>query len=276
MVDDAVLLSFEDGVATLTFNRPDSLNAASRALMTSLERRLREVGGLAGLRCAILTGSGRAFCAGGDLIEFEAALKAGGSALIDTLRYNQDVIQMVEDLPVPVIGAVSGVAVAGGLELLLCCDIVLAAEDARLGDGHTRYGVVPAGGATVRLAERVGPGRAAQLFYTASLIDAQTAMEWGLVNEVVADGRLMERAAELARDICRASPAANRHVKALTGRTGRSDRRAGRIRAELDRFEEHIRGSDLAEGLEAFKAKRRPHYADDDQADRGDDMPARR
>ncbi len=103
----------------------------------------------------ILTGAGRAFCAGGDLIEFEAALKAGGTKLIDTLRYNQDVLQLVEDLPVPVIGAVNGVAVAGGLELLLCCDIILAAEGVKIGDGHTRYGIVPAGGATVRLRERI-------------------------------------------------------------------------------------------------------------------------
>src|SRR4029453_9434325 len=100
----------------------------SEPLRQSLERQLRAVCGLPGLRVVILTGTGRAFCAGGDLIEFEAALNSGGSRLGDTLRFNQDVIQMIEDLPVPVIAAVNGVAVAGGLELLLCCDIILAAE----------------------------------------------------------------------------------------------------------------------------------------------------
>jgi enoyl-CoA hydratase/carnithine racemase len=257
---EPVRLDFADGIATLTLDRPESLNAASEAMMQSLERRLRAVAALPGLRVVIVTGAGRAFCAGGDLIEFEAALKAGGTKLVDTLRYNQDVIQMVEDLPVPVIGAVNGVAVAGGLELLLCCDIIIAAEGARIGDGHTRYGVVPAGGATVRLCERIGPSRASQLFYTASLADAATLKDWGLVNEVVPKERLMERAMELAREISRRSPEANRHIKALTGRIARSDTRAGRIRAELERFEEHIRGVDLARGLAAFRAKQDPVF----------------
>jgi enoyl-CoA hydratase/carnithine racemase len=262
MTDEPVLLSFEGGIATLTLNRPDNLNAASELMMRSLAQRLEAVGQLPGLRCLILTGTGRAFCAGGDLAEFEAALKAGGTRLIDTLRVNQDIIQMVEDLPVPVIGAVNGIAVAGGLEILLCCDIVIAAEGATLGDGHTRYGVVPAGGASVRLVERIGPLRAAQLFYTAALIDARTAAEWGLVNDVVPGEELMQRAGKLAGDICLASPEANRHIKALTGRIARDDRRAERIRAELDRFATHIHGGDLAEGLAAFRAKRRPRYVD--------------
>ncbi len=260
MANDPVLLSFEDGVATLTLNRPDSLNAASDALMKSLEQRLRTVAELSGLRVVILTGAGRAFCAGGDLIEFEAALNAGGTVLIDTLRYNQDVIQMIEDIPVPVIGAVNGIAVAGGLELLLCCDIVVAAEGAKLGDGHARYGIVPAGGATVRLVERIGPARAAQLFHTAALIEAKTAAEWGLINEVVPDEKVLPRAMEIAREIGRVSPEVSRHIKALTRPGRRCDRRTERFGAELERFEQHLTGADLAEGLAAFRARRQPRY----------------
>jgi acyl-CoA synthetase (AMP-forming)/AMP-acid ligase II/enoyl-CoA hydratase/carnithine racemase len=256
--DEPVQLSFEDGLATLTLDRPGSLNAASQAMMQSLERQLRAVASLSGLRAVILTGSGRAFCAGGDLLEFETALEAGGTALLDTLRYNQDVIQMVEDLPVPVIGAVNGIAVAGGLELLLCCDIVLAAEDARIGDGHTKYGVVPAGGATVRLVERIGPSRASQLFYTGTLLDAATLKEWGLVNEVVPGNRLMERAMELAREIGLRSPEANRHIKSLTAR--KSEARSQRIRAELEAFARHLSGKDLARGLAAFRSKQPPSF----------------
>lgn len=257
---EPVRLDFTDGIATLTLDRPERLNSASEAMMQSLERRLRAVAGLPNVRAVILTGAGRAFCAGGDLLEFEAALKAGGTRLIDTLRYNQDVIQMVEDLPAPVIGAVNGVAVAGGLELLLACDIILAAEDAKIGDGHTRYGVVPAGGATVRLVERIGPSRASQLFYTAALVDAGTLKEWGLVNEVVPKDGLMQRAMELAREILQRSPEANRHIKALTGRMAHSASRASRIRAELQRFEDHIRGVDLSKGLSAFRTKQPPHF----------------
>jgi enoyl-CoA hydratase/carnithine racemase len=120
--------------------------------------------------------------------------------------------------------------------------------------------VVPAGGASVRLVERIGPSRAAQLFYTASLVDAATLKDWGLVNEVVPKDRLMQRAMELAREICQRSPEANRHIKALTSRLARSDARAGRIRAELERFEEHIRGADLAKGLAAFRTKQHPIF----------------
>lgn len=259
---ECVRLDVEDGIATLTFDRPENLNAASEAMMRSLERRLRALGEMPGLRVVIVTGSGRAFCAGGDLVEFEAALKAGGTRLVDTLRYNQDVIQMVEDLPVPVVAAVNGVAVAGGLEMLLACDIVIAAEGARIGDGHARYGVVPAGGATVRLAEKIGPLRASQLFFTASLIDAGTAAAWGLVNETVPGERLMERARELAREICRCSPQALRHIKQLTGPGARDEQRVRRLRAEIEHFAAHVHGGDLAEGLAAFGSKRQPVYRD--------------
>ncbi|MFO0992779.1 MAG: AMP-binding protein [Hyphomicrobiales bacterium] len=257
---ECVRLEFEDGIATLTLDRPDSLNATSEAMMHSLERQLRAVADLPGLRVVVLTGAGRAFCAGGDLIEFETLMKAGGTKLLDTLRYNQDVIQMVEDMPVPVIGAVNGVAVAGGLELLLACDMIIAAEGVKIGDGHAKYGIVPAGGATVRLAERIKPSHSAQLFYTASLVDAEMLKDWGLINEVVARERLMERAKEIARDICRRSSEAIRHIKTLTRQANRDETRAARIRSELERFEQQIRGVDLAKGLAAFRNKQDPGF----------------
>jgi enoyl-CoA hydratase/carnithine racemase len=253
-----VRLAIADGIATLTLDRPDTLNAASAAMMQSLERRLRAVAAMPEIRVVILTGSGRAFCAGGDLIEFEAALKSG--RLIDTLRYNQDVIQLVEDLPVPVIGAINGVAIAGGLEMLLCCDILIAAEGAKIGDGHARYGIVPAGGATVRLMERLSPSHAAQLFFTAAPVDAGTLVDWGLVNEVVAPDRLMQRATEIAREIASRSPEAIKHIKALTRRTDPDGTRAARIRAELEHFASHLQGNDLARGLAAFKQKQPISY----------------
>lgn len=259
---EGVTLAFEDGVAILTLNRPQSMNALSEAMMKSLERQVRAAADLPGLRAVILTGSGRAFCAGGDLIEFEAALKSGGGRLLEMLRYNQDVIQLIEDLPVPVIGATNGAAVAGGLELLLCCDIIVAAAGAKLGDGHARYGIVPAGGATVRLPERIGPSRAARLLYTASLVEAETLAEWGLVSEVVPKERLMERASEIAREIRRCSPEALRHIKSLTGRSGRDEGRQRQLRAELERFAIHIGGADLAKGLAAFRTKQQPIYQD--------------
>ncbi|MBX5454025.1 MAG: AMP-binding protein [Acidobacteriia bacterium] len=258
--DELVTLRAQEGIAVITLNRPDRMNALSRAMMRALQAKLTALADMTDLRAVVLTGSGGAFSAGGDLIEFGEALAEHPDTLLRDLRYNQDVFQLVEDLPVPVIGAVNGVAVAGGLELLLCCDIILAAEGTKLGDGHARYGVIPAGGATVRLLERLSPTRAAQLFYTASLVDATTLRDWGLVNEVVARERLMERAMEIAREISACSPEAIRHMKALIGPGARSAERAKRLRAELERFAVHVQGSDLAKGLAAFKAKQPIRY----------------
>lgn len=263
MADGAVNLDFAEGVATLTLSRPHSLNAMSEEMMKSLERQLDEIDRLPSLRVVIVTGEGRAFSAGGDLKEFEKLLHAGGTSLIDMLAYNQDILQRVEDIPVPVIGAANGIAMAGGLELLLCCDIILAAEGAKLGDGHARYGIVPAGGATVRLRERISPSHAAQLFFTASPFDAERFLAWGLVNQTVPGDRLMDRARELAREICRNSPEAIRHIKALTGRQSRSPGRAERLRQELAHFAEHLGGADLKEGLRAFRSRQLPTYGSD-------------
>jgi enoyl-CoA hydratase/carnithine racemase len=248
------------GVATITLDRPERLNALTFEVYRELREAFVALDAEPGVRAVVITGAGRAFCAGGDLIEFEAALNADKKTLLDYLAYNQGVLQLVEDLPVPVIGAVNGVAVAGGLELLLCCDILVAAAGVKLGDGHARYGIVPAGGATVRLGERLSPSRAAQLFYTAALVDAAALLEWGLVNEVVPGDRLMDRALEIAREISQRSPEVIRHIKALTGRGARPSARRDRLRAELERFAAHVDGRDLAEGLAAFLAKRQPGY----------------
>ena len=157
-----------------------------------------------------MTGSGRAFCAGGDLIEFEAALKAGGTKL-----HRHAALQSGR----PPDGR--GPAGAGhrrgerrwrspaGWNCFSAATSSSPPRTRRSATGIRRYGIVPAGGATVRLVERIGPSRAAQLFYTASLVDAETLKDWGLVNEVVPRERLMERAMEIAREICQRSPEAN-------------------------------------------------------------------
>lgn len=256
---ESVTLTYEDGIAVLTLNRPDSLNAMSQVMMKSMESQLAHLATLPGLRVVVLTGAGRAFSAGGDLVEFEQALNASKQMLLDYLGYNMGVLQLLEDLPVPVIGAINGTAVAGGLETLLCCDILVAAQGIKIGDGHVRYGVVPAAGATVRLGERISPSHAAELFYTAKLVDAETLKNWGLINEVVPPEHLMERVMEIARDISQRSPEAVGHIKFLTGKRARSPDRQSRIAAELERFAMHVDGEDLARGLSAFKEKQ-PMY----------------
>ncbi len=254
---DAVTLRIDDGIATLTLNRPDQLNAASRELMHALDAHLATLEQMAGLRVVIVTGAGRAFSAGGDLIEFEAALQADKNLLLRDLTYNQHVITRLANLPVPVIAAINGATVAGGIELMLACDLIVAAAGARIGDGHARYGVVPAGGSTVRLMERLPPSRARELLYTAKLVTAETLQGWGLVNDVVPADALMDRARQLAREICRSSPEVVRHIKALITSTAPRDQR---LQGELDRFADHVDGDDLAEGLAAFREKRQPRF----------------
>ncbi|WP_417686674.1 enoyl-CoA hydratase/isomerase family protein [Roseibium sp.] len=252
---ECVTLSVENGVALMTLDRPESLNALSKAMMKALEERIDALAEMPELRVVILTATGRGFCAGGDLKEFEEELHRDKRQLLATLSYNQGVIAKLENLPVPVIAAVNGVAVAGGLELLLACDLIVAAAGAKMGDGHAKYAIVPAGGATVRLAEKVSPARAAELFYTAKLVDAETMAEWGLVNEVVSRERVLPRAREIAAEICSANPSAIRHIKQLTRPCNRLVERSIRLEVEIEHFRQHLDGPDMANGLAAFRGK---------------------
>src|SRR6516162_6295702 len=191
---DEVILERADGIAVVTLNRPDSLNALSRSVMRALDRVLDQLAADRTLRAVVVTGQGRAFSAGGDLLEFNGLLQRDPRELIETLAFNQRVFAKLESLPVLVVGAVNGTAVAGGLELLLCCDVLVASEDAKLGDGHAKYGVVPAGGATVRLFRKLPVNRAMQLFFSASLYSARELSAWGLINELVPAEQLLARA----------------------------------------------------------------------------------
>jgi acyl-CoA synthetase (AMP-forming)/AMP-acid ligase II/enoyl-CoA hydratase/carnithine racemase len=256
---DDVILERTDGIAVVTLNRPNALNALSHGVMHALDGVLDELAADATLRAVIVTGAGRAFSAGGDLLEFHEKLHDSPQQLIETLAFNQRVFAKLEALPVPVIGAVNGTAVAGGLELLLCCDVLIAAEDAKLGDGHAKYAVVPAGGATVRLFRKIPPNRAMQLFFSAALVSARELCDWGLINEVVPAPLVLARAKEVASRFCRQSPEVLAHIKDLARAYFGASPHDG-FQAEIAAFAKHIGGKDLAEGLAAYRNKRRPRY----------------
>jgi enoyl-CoA hydratase len=165
----------------------------------------------------------------------------------------------VERLPFPVLAAVNGIAVAGGLELILCCDFVLASDSAMIGDGHAKYAIVPTAGSSVRLFTKIAANRAFHLLFGAELLPATKLMEWGLVNEVVAGDRLLERAREIAHHYCRQSPQVLRHIKALAHASFEARIEDG-LRLELQAFQAHLQSRDLAEGLTAFREKRKPNY----------------
>ncbi|HWA42546.1 MAG TPA: enoyl-CoA hydratase/isomerase family protein [Hypericibacter adhaerens] len=259
MTSDPVALSRSGGIALLTLNRPAALNAMSEEMVAGFDRVLDELAADGTLRAAIVTGAGKAFSAGGDLREFGRKLEQDPQSLLATLAHNQGVLGKVERLPFPVIAAVNGVAVAGGLELILCCDVVLASEQAMIGDGHAKYAIVPAAGSSVRLFTKMPANRALHMLYSAELFPAARLQEWGLVNEVVAADRLLDRAREIAEQYCQQSPQVLKHMKALA-RAGVEARIEAGLQAELRAFEIHLGSRDLAEGLKAFREKRKPTY----------------
>lgn len=210
-MDNLVLTETDDGVTTVTLNRPESLNALS----TALRHRLAEVfNGLKddeATRVIILTGAGRAFTAGLDLKE----LGASGMNTSDSPRETIDLQKAIREVGKPVIAAINGAAITGGFELALACDILVASTEAKFADTHVRMGVVPGWGLSQRLARLVGVSRAKQLSFTGNYLDAYTAARWGLVNEVLPADELLPYCRNLARDICSVNPETLKEVHRL-------------------------------------------------------------
>jgi enoyl-CoA hydratase len=202
-MSDVVLVEVADGVATVTLNRPEARNALSRELLRELPRALAEVDADPDVAAVVLTGADPVFCAGLDLREVgggELDLKGSGAAggADETAQARRGPL-----LPrtKPLIGAINGAAVTGGLELVLACDFLIASERARFADTHARVGIQPGWGLTVLLPQWIGLPRARQMSTTGNFVDAPTALAWGLVNQVVAHADLVPTAQALARDI---------------------------------------------------------------------------
>jgi len=194
-----VLVEIADLVAVVTLNRPARRNAISASLLTSLREILAELDGRPEVRAIVLTGADPAFCAGLDLAE----LGQPGGPLSGVASST-----VIGDLARPLIGAVNGPAVTGGLELALACDLLIASERATFADTHARIGVLPGWGLTVALPEAVGLRRAREMSATGNFISARTALEWGLVNHVVPHDELLGFSRRLAADMATTDSAA--------------------------------------------------------------------
>lgn len=203
-----------DGIATVTLNRPEAMNALSKALRAELYHAMRAVDEDDAVRVVILTGAGtRAFTAGLDLKELGAEPGALGAANADGADENP--VKAIETCRKPVIGAINGVAITGGFEVALACDILIASENARFADTHARVGVMPGWGLSQKLSRLIGISRAKELSFSGNFLDATTAERWGLVNRVVAAEELMPAARKLASDIASADPGFIAAYKAL-------------------------------------------------------------
>jgi len=209
-----IQVTHTDGIAIVTLNRPEAMNALSRALRFELCEAMRSLAVDDDIRAIILTGSGtRAFTAGLDLKELGTDTSNLGAATTQDAEENP--VKAIELCPQPVIGAINGVAITGGFELALACDILLASTNARFADTHARVGIMPGWGLSQKLSRTIGIGRAKELSLTGNFLDAATACEWGLVNRVLSPEDLLPAAQALARDIVSADPAMIRSYKKL-------------------------------------------------------------
>jgi enoyl-CoA hydratase/carnithine racemase len=258
MAEDVLLFEALGPVARLTLNRPKAMNSLNLAIVAELDRRLTEIAVNDDFRVVILTGAGAAFCAGADLKEVLAGQKlAPGEA--DFLDRASVVLGRLRGFPKPVIAALNGVTMAGGLELAMCADVVVAAESATIADAHANFGVYPGGGGAAILPRLIPLNMAMYLLLTGKSLSAADMKACGLVCEIHPDESLADAALALARHIARKSPVALRRMKEVA-RTSADKTRADALLHEQVMLRQHMRSHDFHEGLQAFAEKRPPQF----------------
>ena len=254
-----IKLEKENGVATIRLNRPDALNALSPELLDELSNAVAGVGEDEGIKVLVLRGEGRAFCSGADLKSMDTAF--GDPALLGRyLRRLNACLFQLEDLPIPVIAVVHGFALAGGLELMLACDLALATEDARIGDQHINFGLMPGGGSTQRLPRRIGMQRAVELLTTGRWLSGVEAASWGLVLRAVPNDALDQELEGLLAALRTKSRPGLGWIKSVTHRGQDLALRDG-VAVESMAFVQYVAtSSHPKEGIQAFKEKRQPEF----------------
>jgi 2-(1,2-epoxy-1,2-dihydrophenyl)acetyl-CoA isomerase len=257
MSHETIQLEMHGQVCVLTLNRPDRLNALT--VETAVDFKAAVADALQkGARAIVLTGSGRAFCAGGDLRAMqEIATKEGRlEAFFDEpLRILNEAILSIRQTPVPFIAAVNGVASGGGCNLALACDLVIAAESARFNQAFIKIGLVPDCGGTFILPRLVGLKKAAELMFTGDMITAQQAAEMGMINSVVADSELMDQVMSIAERLAQSPTAAIAQIKRLLEASAVNDY-GGQLDREREAQIEAGKTKDFIEGVSAFLEKR--------------------
>ncbi|HIG41953.1 MAG: enoyl-CoA hydratase/isomerase family protein [bacterium] len=255
---DAVIYKAEGRVAALTLNRPDKFNCISSSLLEGIESGIEQAEKDSGIRVIVIKALGKHFCTGADLKEVKEHSQTRES-LDDFIGYGHLVMQKLEASPLPVIAEVNGYCLAGGLELMMCADVVIAAEDARIGCQHAQYGLVPGWGGTQRLPRIVGMRRALDLMYSARWLTAAEALDWGLVNQVVISSSLSSATFEYADKLASRNPEALAAMKQLA-RQGVDLSLDEALALEQNLAVPALMSENVAEGLKAFREKREPVF----------------
>jgi len=257
MSDTALLYSFTDGVATLTLNRPDVFNSINKPLALALQQRLRECQANASVRAVVLTGTGRAFCAGQDLAEITGPDAPDVSEIVE--KHYNPLILLIRELEKPVIAAVNGVAAGAGANIALACDIVVAKESAAFIQAFSKIGLVPDSGGTYFLPRLVGMQRASALMMLGDKVSAADAVQMGMIYKSFADEAFDQEVAALARKLAAMPTKGLAYTKHLLNSTFGNDV-AQQLRAEGDYQLRAGHTADYREGVAAFMEKRQPTF----------------
>lgn len=243
-------------VGWITLNRPKDMNALNAETVQGMCAQLEAWKSDPAVRVVALTGNGRAFCAGADLKQAAAPVEPGQKDLLDIIitLFNQ-----LRVYPKPVIAAVNGLALAGGLETVMCCDLVIAAQGATFGDAHSNFGVFPGGGGAAILPRKVPANVAKYMLFTGDALSAADMKTYGLVNEVVADGELLSRVQALGEKLATKSPIVLTRMKRVANEAADKST-ADALRHEVLELRDHQRSYDMKEGLAAFAEKRKPEF----------------
>jgi enoyl-CoA hydratase/carnithine racemase len=249
-------------VAWITLNRPDAMNALSETMCAELRDATVRCERDPAIRVLVLTGAGRAFCAGADLkgvFESSAGDPGPSDAMGEFLDLVGGMMDRLRVCPKPTIAALNGLTMAGGLELAMTCDLIIAAESARIGDAHANFGVFPGAGGAAILPRRIGATAAKYLLFTGETMPARELVPLGLVNRVVPDAELVSEVEKLALRIASKSPLVLRRMKQAVA-DGLEQPQASALRLERLVLDAHRHSHDIQEGLAAFVGKRTPDF----------------
>lgn len=255
---DLLDVRVENGTGVIELSRPDKLNCLSGAMLDGMAAALDAFESDRSVRSVLLRAKGKTFCAGADLEEVKQ-LRKNPAALRGLFERGHRTMSRFESSPLPVVASVQGACLAGGLELVLCSDVVFAAASARFGDQHAHYGLFPGWGATQRLPRIVGPRRALDLMFSAAWLDASTAERWGLVSHVVEDASLCSAAGAYCAMLGRRSRPALAAMKRAALGARNWDLAHGLVQ-ETDAAVAINSGKDSGEGINAFESKRDPRF----------------